>query len=181
MVASSTVFNMLEFTPCGKNLNMYDVANSSTLRVSVNLKPLYVGESNNAKADITFFRSDCERAAVLELTTTRIRVSYPGYLVFSSIVSTLARSRLVSCLSSGLASLPSPLSGGFHKASMISFVGPKPPFLPLFLLTASASDTDFLVQPSLAGLMSIWIPMPSSLPAELSAFNNAREASRFDS
>ena len=44
----------------------------------MNLKPLFCGELNNENAATILFKIPCERAAVLEETTTRIIVSYPG-------------------------------------------------------------------------------------------------------
>ena len=41
----------------------------------LNLKPLNVGESNNANAATIFFKTPCERAAVFDDTTTRTKTS----------------------------------------------------------------------------------------------------------
>ena len=76
---------MLLLTDCGKNLNIYEVTKLSTFLVGINCNPLLLGESKSEKDATTFFIKVCDLIAVSEATTTLTRVSYPGYLVFSSI------------------------------------------------------------------------------------------------
>ena len=49
---------------------MKDVVSSSTFFDKLNLKPLYDGESKSEKAATIFFSKACDRAAVLDETTT---------------------------------------------------------------------------------------------------------------
>ena len=74
-VASSTELRISRLFACGKNRKIKAVASSSTFLVRLNLKPLKLGESNSANAATIFLSSTCERAAVLDDTTTRIITS----------------------------------------------------------------------------------------------------------